>query len=318
MANNGQSSPKWLLIVNPNAGRKKGDKDWPKISKLLRKNNISYDVHFTKHRHHAVLIAKREIENGYRNILVAGGDGTLNEVVNAIFLQTQCPTTDITLGMIPIGTGNDWGRMYGIKPDYEKSIQIIKEGKTFIQDAGRVFYQKDRFQKCRYFINIAGMGYDAIVAEKTNKMKEQGKGGPFSYLFNLISSLFSYHANNLTLNIDGNQQLFNIFSLSVGICRFNGGGMMQLPKALPDDGIFDLTVIDNIGKMEVISQLKNLYDGSFINHPKVKTFVGREISIQAHSRLILEADGESLGSAPFRFEMVQKSIKIIVGKAVFN
>jgi len=317
MENPESSSQKWLLIVNPNAGRRKGEKDWPKISKLLKKNNIEGEVHFTRHRHHAVLIAKTGIEDGFRKIIVAGGDGTLNEVVNGIFLQTKYPTTDITLAMIPIGTGNDWGRMYGIKPDYEQAVQVIKEGKTFIQDTGRVMYKKEKLQKCRYFINIAGMGYDAIVAEKTNRMKDQGKGGPMSYLVNLLSSLFSYSPNNIRLTVDGNTSSFRVFSLSVGICRYNGGGMMQLPKALPDDGLFDITVIDNIGKMEVISQLKNLYNGSFINHPKVKTYVGKDIRIESASRLILEADGESLGSAPFQFEMIPKSVKIITGAKRF-
>ncbi|MGA2824098.1 MAG: diacylglycerol kinase family protein, partial [Bacteroidales bacterium] len=159
-------SDKWLIIVNPNAGIKKGGKDWPLISRLLNSAGISHLCVLTEHRDHANQLAGEFIEEGYRNIAVVGGDGTMNEVVNGIFLQKNVSPSAITLGMIPVGTGNDWCRTFGIPFDYKNAICILKIGKTFLQDVGQISYFKNQDPIQRYFINIAGMGYDALVAKK--------------------------------------------------------------------------------------------------------------------------------------------------------
>ncbi len=103
------------------------------------------------------------------------GDGTLNEVVNGVFTQNQCASQDIILGMIPVGTGNDWGRMFGIPLVYEGAVQLIKECKTMLHDIGMVTYYDGSRQEKRYFINIAGVGFEAEVIKKTNKQKKKAK-----------------------------------------------------------------------------------------------------------------------------------------------
>lgn len=306
----------WLVIVNPNAGRRKIEKDWPEISALLVKAGFRFTAVFTEHRNHAVGLTETHIDQGFRNIIVVGGDGTMNEVVNGVFRQHSCPTTDVTLGMVMVGTGNDWGRMYNIKPKYEQAVHILKKQRTFIQDAGHVTFYDGDVMKDRYFVNMAGMGYDALVAELTNELKEKGKGGPFSYLLNLFKGLFRYHHVYMSIEIDGKESFSGrIFSMSIGICKYNGGGMMQLPKAVPDDGLFDLTVI-RAKKMDVIKHIKKLYDGSFIKLPIVDTYRGSGVKIKAlyGQRIFLETDGESLGHSPFGFGIVPKSIKLITGK----
>lgn len=305
----------WLVIVNPNSGKKKGEKDWVKINHLLKKQGFVFKSTFTERQGHAIELTIEHIEQGYKNIIVTGGDGTLNEVVNGVFLQKKVDTTDIKIGMIPVGTGNDWGRMYQIPSEYEKSIAIIKKDKTFIQDAGRVKFSHHGEVKSRVFANMSGMGYDALVAKKTNLMKEKGGGGPFAYLINLFLGLIQYKHTNINLIID-NQNVFEgkTFSLSIGICKYNGGGMMQLPNAIPDNGLFDVTLIRKASKFKVISNIKNLYDGSFIKIPEVTTFTGKHIQIGSDpgNALFLETDGESLGHSPFEFTIIPKSIKLIV------
>lgn len=97
----------WLVIVNPNAGRRKIERDWPEISALLSEAGFRFTSVFTECRNHAITLAEEHINRGFRDIIVVGGDGTMNEVVNGIFLQKSCPTTEITLGMVMVGTGND-------------------------------------------------------------------------------------------------------------------------------------------------------------------------------------------------------------------
>ena len=122
---------KWLIIVNPNAGARKGAKDWPKISQYLNEADLSHICVLTEHRDHANRITMEFIEKGYRNIAVVGGDGTMNEVLNGIFTQDTVPSDEIILGMIPVGTGNDWSRMFGIPFEYKGAIEILKKKKTF-------------------------------------------------------------------------------------------------------------------------------------------------------------------------------------------
>lgn len=307
-------SNKWFVIVNPNAGRKKGKKDWTEIKSLLSKSGLTFESSFTKHKGHALEISMKAIKRGFRKFIVVGGDGTLNETINSILDQELVASTDFIIGMIPVGTGNDWGRMYNIPKNYEEAINTIKANKQFIQDAGKVIYNHKNKIHSRYFVNVAGMGYDALVAQKTNMLKEKGGGGTLSYLINLLLGLIQYKFNEFTLTID-NKVVFKgkAFSLSIGICKYNGGGMMQLPYAVPDNGLFDITLIKKASKFKVIRNLKNLYDGSFVKIKEVETFKGKNIQILSKPprSVYLEADGESLGHSPLEFSLINKSIKLI-------
>jgi YegS/Rv2252/BmrU family lipid kinase len=303
-----------LIIVNPNAGVKKGARDWPAIERLLKEDGFIYDAVLTLRRDHAKQIASEYIEKGYRKIIVVGGDGTMNEVVNGIYMQKAVSPSEISLGMIPVGTGNDWCRTFAIPFDYPKAVQILKREKTFLQDVGKISYFKKETQLTRYFINIAGMGYDALVAKKTNLMKEKGKGGPLTYLFFVFAGLFQYKFIEAIIDIDG-QQVFKgeIFSMNVGICKYNGGGMMQVPFAIPDDGLLDVTLIVKTSKFAVLRYAGKLYDGTLVNLPIVKTYRGQTIRIRSTGRLYLEADGESLGHSPFVYAILPRGLKVIVG-----
>ncbi len=307
---------RWKVIVNPNAGSRKTAKDWPVISKLLTKSGIAFDVTHTEKKEQAISITVDAVRQGFRKFIVVGGDGTLNEIVNGLFLQNEAAVEEFTIAMIPVGTGNDWCRTFHIPFTYAEAIQVIANGRKFIQDVGCVTYFSDNLPHERYFVNIAGMGYDAEVARKTNLSKDKGKGGPFSYLISMFTSLLYYKFTKVSLRVDNEEYSGKTFSLSVGICKYNGGGMKQLPDAIPDDGLFDLTLIKKIGKFTVITQIKNLYDGSFISHPKIKTFRGSSISVESEPAVLLEVDGESMGHSPFNFRILPRSLNVIVNSDI--
>jgi YegS/Rv2252/BmrU family lipid kinase len=256
-------------------------------------------------------------KHGFRQIVVVGGDGTLNEVVNGLFRQNICQPSDILLGLISVGTGNDWGRMYEIPASYKKQVRMLQKRHTILQDAGQASYRLSGEVENRYFVNVAGMGYDALVAEKTNAAKQKGKGGTITYLLNLISGLFQYRSIHLEISVDGKVAFTGkVFSLSIGICKYNGGGMMQLPDAIPDDGQLDMTIIRQITRYRVVTNLKYLYDGTFVNLPEVNQYRGKVITITskpAH-RLYLETDGESLGHSPLVLKVIPKAVRLIVRK----
>ena len=305
----------WFVIVNPNAGKRKGEKDWHQIAKRLKEAGIEYAKAFTEHRGHAMELARRCVEDGYRNIVVVGGDGTLNEVVNGLFAQSTVPANELTLAMIPVGTGNDWCRMFNIPNDYRQATQLIKKKKVFVQDVGSIKYiASEGGETVRYFVNMAGMGFDAMVAQKTNRQKELGKSNPLSYVVNIFSSLFSYSNTEVNILLDNEKVGSRVFSMSVGICQFNGGGMKQAPGALPDDGLFDLTIIKPVGKLKIIRNIVKLFDGSFTQMPEVSTYRSSKIIIHSEPKMYMEADGESLGHTPFVFNILKQSLNLVTGQ----
>ncbi len=304
---------KWLVIVNPNAGNGKGMKDWQRISNLFEKNSITILPMFTEKKGDATQFARESIKNGYRNIISVGGDGTLHEIINGAFTQDACPTTDIVVGMIPVGTGNDWGRMFGIPLIYEGSIKVISDYKVMLHDIGVISYHNGAEKEKRYFINIAGLGFEALVVKKTNAQKDKGRSNKAIYFLNLLSSLIAYKNTKADITVNNNKYSCNVFSVNVGNGRYCGGGMRQTPEAIPDDGLLDITVIKSMGRIEIIRNLKILYDGSILSHPKIDGYRSNYLKVESESLLYAEADGESIGHTPVEFSIIPASIKIIYG-----
>ena len=314
MGGQNKSRSSWIAIVNRAAGGGKTERDWPLIHSLLEKHGIRFEAYFTTRRLHASVLARNKIQEGYSRIIVVGGDGTMNEVINGVFAQSRIHTTEVMLGMISVGTGNDWARMFNIPSDYEGAIRTIKDQKTFIQDAGLVNYVKNGKSWDRYFINIAGMGFDARVAERTNRMKDRGKSGPMLYFYNIFTSLLRYRSLRAEIDLDGETLNRRIFSLNVGIGMYSGGGMKQVPHAIADDGLYSITLIRKMGKLNVLANIKRLYNGTIAGHSKVETFMARSVQVESPSRLQIETDGESLGYGPLKFRIIPRSVRVISGE----
>jgi len=304
----------WIAIVNMAAGGGKTKKDWPLIEQILQREELCFEPYFTDRRLHAAIIARNKIKEGYSKIIVVGGDGTMNEVINGVFAQNRILTTEVMLGMISVGTGNDWARTFNIPSDYEEAVRTIKKQLTFIQDAGLVSYRKNGKEWKRYFINIAGMGFGARVVERTNMMKDKGKSGPFLYFYNIFYSLMGYRSKKAVIEIDGTSYKRKIFSLNVGIGKYNGGGMIQVPHAIADDGLYSITLIRKMGKLNVIANVKKLYNGTITQHSKVETYMARSVQIDGSPLLKVETDGESLGHGPVSFEIIPRSVTVISGE----
>ncbi|MCE5346282.1 MAG: diacylglycerol kinase family lipid kinase [Bacteroidales bacterium] len=303
----------WLVIVNPNAGNGEGKKNWKKISELLKKEDLPFIAEFTEKRGHAIVLTLDGITAGFRKIITVGGDGTLNEVVNGVFLNKECPTRDISLALIPIGTGNDWSRMFGIPRDYEKAIKIIHDNKLMLHDIGLISFFEGSEKKNRFFINIAGLGFESVVIKRTNTHKEKGWSGKGIYFYNLLMCLLSYKTTRAQIIIDGEKINADIFSINIGNGKYCGGGMRQTPNALPDDGLLDVTIIKGIGKIEIIRNLKILYDGSILSHPKIDGYRCKSLKIGSDSLIYAEADGELLGHTPMEFSIIPASVNIVYG-----
>ena len=310
---------KWFAIVNPVAGSGKGLDDWPVISRLLRANGIMPDFAFTERKYHAIELAVEAVNNGYRKILVVGGDGTIHEVVNGLFIQTAAPTQEVLLSVIAVGTGNDWIRMFGIPRKYSEAIRAIVEGHSFLQDVGHISYLKSHVPQSRYMANVAGIGFDGFVNKQYNRLKDEGKYSKRLYIWSLFKSIMRYSSTGVKLWIDGELVVNDlIYSGTIGIGKYNGGGMIQMPDAVADDGLFDVTVIRKISRLGVLRRFMKLFNGKIYKIRKVSLYRGRRIRIESSPEIRVEVDGEALGFSPFEFEVIDRAIRVVVSEKFLN
>ncbi len=301
----------WHVILNPAAGNGRAGKRWERISRLLQEAGIEFDYTMSSARGDATNIACTIIEQGCRRIIGVGGDGTNNEILNGI-MQSGASAGEVTYGVIPFGTGNDWIRTHKIPKNTRKAIQLIKAGNTTLQDVGLVTYTDDGQQKERYFMNVAGMSYDAIVTKASD---ERGilASNKILYLYLVFSCLRDFIAPRGRVFFDGKTDEDNYYLINIGICRYSGGGMQLVPHSIPDDGQFALTLARNLSKPEVIRATPILYNGRAGQHPKVDLYHAKSIRVEAANGepILVEVDGEFLGGTPVEFTLLEKALRVI-------
>ncbi len=303
----------WFVIVNPTAGNGRGKKKWSKFSRWLSKAGLEHIHVFTKGHGDATVLAQNAIAEGYRKIITVGGDGTNNEVMNGIIGQTNVSPSKIIYSIIPVGTGNDWIRTYNIPRKPKKVIKIIQAGKTTYQDIGLVTYYDNGEQKRRYFMNVAGMAYDAVVTKASANKRAQISNKLF-YLMLVFRCLMNYKAPKGRVIFDGQIDEDHYYLVNVGICKYSGGGMQFVPHAVPNDGQFALTIARDLPKMQVIKATPMFYNGKAGEHPRVNTFFAKNIQVDAltDEPIFLEVDGEFLGGTPVEFSLLENALQIIV------
>ena len=300
----------WLLILNPTSGggatlRKQGE-----LEAFLQKNAIPYTLRLTQYPQHATELVRAGIENeGFRKIAAVGGDGTLNEVVNGAMLQTAVPTTDLTLAAIPLGTGNDWIRTHDIPSDWQQAVLLLKTPKTKPHDVGLVHFEG----KKAYFVNIAGMAYDAFVVRyMTEQSRATWLPRTIQYFYLIIRCLFAYEPKRVKIVLDDGTTIDDeIYTVHVGICRYSGGGCTMTPHALPDDGLFAVTVIRKVSVLNAILSTPMFYNGKIGTHKQATTHSAKTVEI---SQTLVELDGELCAKSEVssRFEIVPLALNVVV------
>ena len=303
----------YFFVLNPVAGGRKAEKNWDKLSEILEAEKIPYVVKRSENTNHIPILVREAIEQGYRKFIGVGGDGTINEIVNGIFSQTDVPTTEIQLGAIPLGTGNDWVKTHKIPKDIRKAVEVIKNGKIKNQDIGKITYQKGDTEKLYYFNNVAGMAYDGFVAKQTLSMDKSGAFSKLFYLWLVVKMLWKYEGSEFTIASDTFSYTGNVFCINIGLCRYSGGGMQTVPESIPDDGLFDITIIESMPRFKLLWEIRRLYLGNLYGCKQILLKRSNHFTvISKEKEKDLEADGEWLGYAPVTFEIKPKALQIIV------
>ena len=300
-------SKSWFIIANPIAGNGKFSKQWKEIQQVLNNKNIDYSFVFTQFSKHEIELVQNAIQQGFRNIISVGGDGTLHNIVNGVMMQRYVKSSDITIAVLPIGTGNDWIKTYNIPNNIKKAIDIISERKTILQDIGQIEIATG---KISYFNNVAGLGYDGYIAKKLQELKRLGS---ISYLIAGIYGFLFYKKS--IFKIAMNQTIIETTCLMtmVSICKFSGGGMQFSKKGDPIDGLFDITIVKNITLLDLILNIKKLYNGKIVAHPKVATYKTNKIIVDPqNSKPFIQADGELIGTGTATFSLIEKGIHFVI------
>ena len=311
----GQILKDWFVIVNPTAGAGRGLEHFPQISKMLRDRDITHEPVFTEHKDHAVELAITAINSGYRKILCVGGDGTLHEIINGLFIQTTVAPKEITLAMIPSGEVNNWARSSNIPLRYNKAIELICDGYTRLQDVGVASYEESHYQQTRYMANAGGVGLTTYMTRKINHLRNKNRHKPWRVIWAIVKAFFRYKSTGVKVWIDDKLVYNNLLmSLAIGIGRYNSGAMQQLPKAIMNDGLLDLSLVKPVHFWHIMFRWRYLFNGGLYQIGHILQGRGAKIRVESTPDISLEIDGEIMGESPFEFSVLHNAIKVITKK----
>lgn len=303
--------PRLFIIANPTSCNGKALKIWPSLEVELKHRNWEYIFRWTEYPGHSRRLVDEALYFNPDIIVAMGGDGTVHEVIDEYYKKS--PERIIPITALPLGTGNDWARYWHIPHDVFTWLEMIERFKLHDHDLGLVEYYNLKDQKeYSVFNNVAGMSYDAFVANYVESKKKKSKVNGFIYLFYIFRCLFMYRLQESKIK-SGQRILEDAFyTINVGLCPYSGGGLQIVPHARPNIGQLAVTAVKPLSKFGVLLFSKEFYSGKIHLHPKVISFHTEFLTVSPgkNETILLEAEGEVLGRLPASFSIIRKAIKI--------
>jgi len=295
------------LIVNLTAGGGKPNHHLKTVLKYLKENGLNFKVCITSHQGEAVKLAQKAADNGAELIVSVGGDGTVNEIVNGIMKSKNNPS----LGIIPLGWANDFIKSTNIPSDIIEAYKILIKGKTKKIDIGVINNQV-------YFANICGIGFDAEVARLANQLKNRHPNwntlSAYVYVLATVRKLlspFSYH--NVKIKFNGQEIHSKILFIAIGNGKIYGGRFNITPKAILDDGLLEVCVVEKMGRFKYLSIIPKVFKGTHASIRGINFYRAKEVVIQSSEPALAQVSGEVIeGQKKFIITLLPKSLKLIV------
>ena len=262
---------------------------------------------FTERPGHATALARELVAAGCDLLIVAGGDGTLNEVANGVLRESA----EVPITLLPLASGGDFARTLGLTT-LKLAVEAIAGGKLRSIDAFRArFRGPDGGPAERYFVNAASFGLGAVAAEKVRRWGRVIPAGAH-YLFAAIPTLASGRSFRVTFHLDDSPPApFDITTAAVANGRYQGRGIRIAPEALIDDGLADITVVERVSLAELAAHLPILYSGALYSHPKVHHWRAARVRAEADAEVPVELDGEPVGRLPIEIEVAPRVLRLI-------
>ncbi len=295
-------------MFNPAAGKGRAVRDRDRIREALERAGVSGTIVETQREGHGTTLAEDASTDGAEAVVAIGGDGTVNEVVNGLLRVPEARRP--ALGVVPDGTGNDFGYMLGLRPgDLDGAAGVLAAGATRVLDAGEV--------NGRFFGNNVGLGFDGAVAEAAAKIRYLKGFG--AYLWAVFAVLRTWENFTLTLTADGRTSVGRAFLAAVANGPRSGGGFLLAPDARPDDGVFDVCRLGDLGKLEALRHLPKALDGSHVGLPWATILRAREVVLASDRPLTAHVDGNlATGVAhpePLRLRVLPRALRVIAPAA---
>lgn len=302
-------SNNWFVIINPTSGNGKSSKKIDSIQQLFKKYKIQVTTVLTTYRHHEKILIQEALKKGFNKFICVGGDGTLHHIINGIMQQNIVKSDQIKLAVIPVGTGNDWVKTYHIPNNIEKAVALIKNEHTVLQDVGKIKVLSNNH--ISFFNNAAGIGFDGYVVHKIASFK---KLGSITYLLAALISFFKFKKSNILINSDTKNIESKIFMITVGLCRYSGGGMQLTDFKNHKPGNFDMTLVKNITLRKVLLNIKKLFNGKIIQLKEVDALHTQSLKITVKDNHLpyIQADGELLGSGNCEINIIKNAIQFVI------
>jgi YegS/Rv2252/BmrU family lipid kinase len=262
------------------------------------------EVLLSEYPGHLTELARAAAADHDRLLVVVGGDGTVNEVVNGL------AGLGAELAVLPAGTGQDFGRTYGIPPRFDDAVRVALDGKATAIDLGLATYAGGE----RYFANVGSVGMSGAVAERVNSMTK-AFGGRLTFYYALTREFLAWRNTEVTVTVDGGERRGPMHDVIVANGRWHAGGMKLAPDASSNDGLFDVIVIGDVSKLDFATTSPKLYKGGHIGHPRVEVVRSSTVAVDAAVPLPIELEGEPVGTTPARFEIVPRALRVRVPSA---
>ena len=300
-------------VVNPYAAGGRAGRLWPALDGRLRERLGEVAVRFTTYSGHAARIAQDLITDGYDLIIAVGGDGTTSEVANG-FLRNDCPINpEAQLGILPAGTGADFPRSLAISSNTDEAINVLAGGRVMPIDVAKVRYTgSDGRERQRHFLNLMSFGISGAIAVRA-KGGLQALGGKAAFLWATLRTAATDRGRAVEIRVDNDDRWRPLFitNVAVGNGRFHGSGMHACPRAVLDDGLLDVTIIDYLDPLEIVRDIRVLYSENVYAHPKTHHLRVRRLAARSTEPTWIEVDGEPLGRLPIEIEVLPQRLRIL-------
>lgn len=298
-----------VLICNVRSGKGGVGKALPDVEAALKERGLEYEIRRTEQRGHAIEIAREVVSSGGRLVVAMGGDGTVHEVVNGMIQDDKAINPEAALGVIAAGTGSDFIKTFGLPARPKDAVRHLDGGESFLIDIGKVTFMDGGREVVRYFPNIAEAGIGAAVVARAEKLPRWL--GPTVYLVAFWLTMRKHKAANVSVDVVDRVYEGKMNNLVVANGQFFGGGMKIAPKAAPTDGLLDIQV-EHARKKDAIAMMPKVFKGEHLPHPDVEEYKRVRCSITSDRPLLIEADGELLGTTPATFEVLPEVIALKV------
>jgi YegS/Rv2252/BmrU family lipid kinase len=299
-----------VLIANPASGRGRVGRHLREIERLLADEGLEHRVVLTRGPGHATDAAREALEDGVRFIVAAGGDGTVHEVVNGMFVEGRPVAPEAVLGVVAAGSGCDFVRTFGLPGDAVRAARHLRGEATRSVDVGAITYSgPDGHERTRHFPNVAEVGLGAAVCSRVRTLPR--RLGPAQYFVGFWLVLPGFEPTTVRVDAGGERYEGRGVNVVVANCRYFGGGMRISPASSFDDGILDVLVLHG-PKTDSFTIIPKVYRGRHLPHPRIVQMRGREVRVAADRPLPVEADGEPLGTTPATFTVIPGALRLKV------